>query len=147
MYIPSASNSPPKEERFVRRESAPRRKVRCFQQRYLSSSRKYEKRGGKEGVCCSSIESADVMRSSADDPFFRFFNSLSLTVSKQNKNFFDEKRKKDRSFLCLHTDVFLEKNHCRNTYIRRRVLIFDFLYTVFSTRWCLLSLRLMSRQF
>ena len=86
--------------------------------------------------CCSSIESADVMmRSSADDPFFRFFNSLLET---KTKTFLMKKEKRTGRSFSLHTDVFLEKNHCRNTYvyIRRRVLIFDFLYTVFSTRWC-----------
>ena len=38
------------------------------------------RRGEEKKVCCSSIESADVMRSSADDPFFRFFNSVNQGV-------------------------------------------------------------------
>ena len=71
-------------------------------------------------------------------PFFRFFNSLTVFSKQKQKLFLMKKEKRTGRSFSLHTDVFLEKNHCRNTYvyIRRRVLIFDFLYTVFSTRWC-----------
>jgi hypothetical protein len=72
------------------------------------------RRGEEKKVCCSSIESADVMRSSADDPFFRFFNSLLET---KTKTFLMKKEKRTGRSFSLHTDVFLEKNHCRNTYI------------------------------
>ena len=59
------------------------------------------------------------------------------TVSKQNKNFFDEKRKKNRPvFFSAHGCFFGKEPLQEYIYIRRRVLIFDFLYTVFSTRWC-----------
>ena len=61
--------------------------------------------------CCSSIESADVMmRSSADDPFFRFFNSLLET---KTKTFLMKKEKRTGLSLSAH-GCFFEKNHCRN---------------------------------
>jgi hypothetical protein len=65
----------------------------------------------KKVCCCSSIESADVMmRSSADDPFFRFFNSLLET---KTKTFLMKKEKRTGLSLSAH-GCFFEKNHCRN---------------------------------
>ena len=76
-----------------------------------------------------------MMRSSADDPFLSFFQQ-SDSLETKTKTFLMKKEKRTGRSFSLHTDVFLEKNHCGNICIRRRVLIFDFLYTVFSTRWC-----------
>jgi len=47
-----------------------------------------------------------MMRSSADDPFFSFFQQS----RNKTKTFLMKKEKRTgRSFLCLHTDVFFGK--------------------------------------
>jgi hypothetical protein len=83
----------------------------------MCSRRGNTRRGEEKKVCCcSSIESADVMmRSSADDPFFRFFNSLLET---KTKTFLMKKEKRTGGLFSAH-GCFFEKNHCRNTYVSK----------------------------
>ena len=64
--------------------------------------------------------------------FFRFFNSLLETKTKT----FLMKKEKRTGLFSVCTRMFFWKRTTAGTHIRRRVLIFDFLYTVFSTRWC-----------
>jgi hypothetical protein len=57
-----------------------------------------------------------MMRSSADDPFLSFFQQ-SDSLETKTKTFLMKKEKRTGRSFSLHMDAFLEKNHCRNTYV------------------------------